>query len=1340
MTEGLQPEHRSRVLILDDDESQLDTLSSILQDQGFEVVGCQTAEAGLQRLERGDIDVAIVEPRLSHVDETQLLDSLAELAEDVASIIHTGHGSYQSVWKAIDIGSFGFVEKGSNPEEIVRQVHRAIQDRLQRRAEKLEAVVRERTKALSESEARSAEAQRIAHIGYWEVDLTSGEIKWSDELYRIMQVDPDAQLDLDTAMREFTHPDDRAMAQKAVEDALATGELSPFEFRCVTRKGEERVLWSKGKVITNDRGEPVRFVGVNQDITERKRAENTLRKSEERFRLIAEMSAEDIWQLDLNGQVTYVSPAVQRVFGYTPQEAMGLGFHAFLDDTEMERANQAFARAASGQEYQLLELEGKKRDGCIVPIEVSITPIICDDTIVGVQGIARDITERKQTVEELRRREAFERIVAQVSSALVDVGKLDEGINHALDAIGRFCTVDRAYVFLIRADGRTIDNTHEWCAEGIEPRIGNLQGIVVADELPWFWRHMQDRKTFHVTAVRDLPPEACLEKKHFEAQDIQALIVVPMVCDDVLIGFLGFDCVRGEKTWSEDQAGLLRIAADTVARAVVRRRVEEALAESEGEFRSFVENANDIVYSLSLEGKFTYISPNARELLGRDTSEFLGRHFADFIHPDDLPRCNEFFQNVISTGEKASGIEYRARHQDGSWRWHISNASPRKDESRRVVAFVGISRDVTAQRLAEERLRLLSTVADQVSDSIIATDTDFRITFVNKAAVRLFGYELAELAGQRPDFLNVEPMSERIQEEVYQTVAARRTYAGTHRNRRKDGSTFICDLRVAPLMDENGEICGYVGLQRDVTERTRAREALRESEQKLRSIIEHSNEVFFVHDVDNTLSYVSPQCEPVLGYTPAEMQRNWTELLTNNPLNEEGVERTQAAIRTGCRQPSYVLEIRRKDGRLRLIEIDESPIKDDCGNVVCISGAVRDVTEQKQMEEQLRHTQKMEAVGQLAAGVAHEFNNLLFGILGTTELILATQDGTIPERFDRHLRDIKKCGQRGAALTKQLLAFARKKAPEISRFDISQVVGELASMLRQVGDETITLEMDLASDLPPVEADRAQVEQSIMNLARNACDAMPDGGILTIRSAAAQLDDTRVSRMPHARPGAYVQLSVADTGCGMAPETMERVFEPFFTTKPVGEGTGLGLSTVFADVTRSGGLVEVESRLGEGTVFRVYLPAVEKQDLPTSCDTERSKDPCPGGSETILVCDDDEVVLDSAAFLLETRGYSVIRAGGGRAALEVAESHAGTIELLLTDVTMPQMNGWELAQELTAQRPDLKVIYMSGYAEDVLAAGAAEGEHIEFLQKPPAADALFRRIREVLDATTRPAP
>jgi len=550
----------------------------------------------------------------------------------------------------------------------------------------------------------------------------------------------------------------------------------------------------------------------------------------------------------------------------------------------------------------------------------------------------------------------------------------------------------------------------------------------------------------------------------------------------------------------------------------------------------------------------------------------------------------------------------------------------------------------TNQSLREKN-ELVQQIINCVHEGIIAYSPDLRYQLWNPFMERKTGIPASEILGRHP--LDVFPFLKDVGvlEGIERALAGEPSGPVDFRySLTEAGPTSWASNECSPLRDSDGRIIGAIATVRDITERTRAKEALLESEQKLRSIIEHSNEVFYTHDTEHGLTYVSPQCEQVFGYTPAEMQRNWTELVTDNPLNEAGIEFTETAIRTGRRQPPYVLEAKTKDGRIRFVEIDESPIVDENGNVVGVSGAVHDITDRKrvedalreseelhrtvvsaahegiilqantgrilafnataervfgltaeeamqetstsrdwgtfredgsvfpgaehpsmytlrtgepctdvvmqvrspegdfwinvntsplfkdgeslpyavvisfsdttarrQAEEQLRQSQKMEAIGQLASGVAHEFNNLLFGILGGAELIVATHGGELSEDLDRPLRDIKKCAQRGAALTKQLLAFARKKAPEVSVFDINRVVGELDSILRRVGGETITLEVDLAADLGPVEADRAHVEQSIMNLARNACDAMPDGGTLTIRTVAAQLDEARIS-------------------------------------------------------------------------------------------------------------------------------------------------------------------------------------------------------------------------------------
>jgi len=375
----------------------------------------------------------------------------------------------------------------------------------------------------------------------------------------------------------------------------------------------------------------------------------------------------------------------------------------------------------------------------------------------------------------------------------------------------------------------------------------------------------------------------------------------------------------------------------------------------------------------------------------------------------------------------------------------------------------------------------------------------------------------------------------------------------------------------------------------------------------------------------------------------------------------------------------------------------------------------------------------MQAIGQFAAGIAHEFNNLLVGILGNAELLLDTPNERLPTTGKRPVEDIYRCGKRAATLTQQLLSFAKKKQTTLRVFDLNELVGSAEVMLRRLIGERITLGLHRSPDRCFVYADEGEMEQALLNLVINARDAMPDGGTLTLRCANIECDEAYAARYAHAHVGRFVELSVADTGRGMSVEVSERIFEPFFTTKPVGEGTGLGLSTVFADVTKLGGHVTVESAPGAGTHFRICLPHVEGSVAASAEPRQANSTRPPVGQETILICDDEEAVLRSISFLLENEGYDVIPAWGAREALDRASSDSRHIALLLTDVIMPDMNGPELAKKLLETHSGMKVLYMSGYPSDILDVGGSDSEPVEFLQKPPMGDTLFRRVREVLD-------
>ncbi|QDV50914.1 GAF domain-containing protein [Gimesia fumaroli] len=414
-----------------------------------------------------------------------------------------------------------------------------------------------------------------------------------------------------------------------------------------------------------------------------------------------------------------------------------------------------------------------------------------------------------------------------------------------------------------------------------------------------------------------------------------------------------------------------------------------------------------------------------------------------------------------------------------------------------------------------------------------------------------------------------------------------------------------------------------------------------------------------------------------------------------------------------------------------LIEIAEEPL---------LLVMFKDVTEQRQAKElnrqlqiQLQHSQKMKAIGQLATGVAHEFNNILVGINLNAELLLLASEDRFSEEFRGPLNDIVKSGERAAELVKQMLAFGRKREPNTSWIDLNAMLSAKKNILQRILGKTITLKLDLDPDTVPAWADEAEVEQALMNLVVNARDAMATGGTLTISTQNVVFSEDHVSNEYGTLPGSYSRLSVKDTGCGMSPETVEQIFEPFFTTKPADMGTGLGLSTVFRDISNNGGFISVESQLGEGTEFRIYLPQDQGNVVTEkNGETASSQNLTVGGTETILVCDDEEMVLSVVASLLEALGYSVVKACGPREAIRIATSHLGTISLLLTDFNMPEMNGQQLAQQIVQLDPQIKVIYLSGMAEDILE--STEGKHLEVVQKPVKLGILSQKIRTVLDS------
>jgi PAS domain S-box-containing protein len=636
------------------------------------------------------------------------------------------------------------------------------------------------------------------------------------------------------------------------------------------------------------------------------------------------------------------------------------------------------------------------------------------------------------------------------------------------------------------------------------------------------------------------------------------------------------------------------------------------------------------------------------------------------------------------------------------------------------------------RRRAEERAAALGRILDDSLNEIYVFDAEtLHYTQANRGARENLGYTLAALLNLTPlDLMpGLTPEDLPALLELLHSGQEDRIRFTTH-HRRRDGSMYPVEVDLQ--LSHSGTCKEFVAIALDVTEREKVEEALRDSEERTRTIVETAVEGIVSIDELGTIESLNPSAGRMFGYEPGELVGRNVRVLMPPPFREEHDAYLRRYCETGERR---IIGIGREVVGLRKGG-EQFPLHISVGEVRLrhrrlFTAVLRDLTQDKQSEEELRRTQlqllqsqKLEAIGQLAGGIAHDFNNYLTVILGNVELMaLELPEEGMPRQV---LGEIEKAGRQSAALTQQLLAFSRAQVLEPRVVNLNRIVSGVEAMLERILGEDIDLHYETEAKLEPVLVDPSQLEQVIVNLAVNARDAMPQGGTLSLATGDVYLDDEFAAAHQGIRPGRHAMLAVSDTGTGMDAEVLSRIFEPFFTTKGKDRGTGLGLSTVFGILKQSGGSISVESKVGHGTTFRIYLPLVEAEEDPDFL-TAGSAD-LPRGSETILLAEDQEMVRRVTRAFLEAQGYAVVEAEDGRSALAVLESGAPHFDLLLADVIMPRMGGVELAARARDREPGLRVLLMSGYAEPTLTQQSEYAPGTALLKKPFTARQLLRKV------------
>jgi PAS domain S-box-containing protein len=783
--------------------------------------------------------------------------------------------------------------------------------------------------------------------------------------------------------------------------------------------------------------------------------------------------------------------------------------------------------------------------------------------------------------------------------------------------------------------------------------------------------------------------------------------------------------------WPDGREVRFEIAIDITD----RKRAEDKLRESEERYRLLIENAGDAI-AIVQDEYFKLVNRKMNEVLGYPNEEILAMRFWEIVHPEDREKVIESYSRRLR-GEKVPEVyDFRSIDKDGNVKWAEMNAVNIFYEGKpAVLCFV---RDITERKRAEEALReseeRYRKQFEGALDAIFIANAETGIlSDCNRAACELVGREKSELIGRHQRDLH--PPGE-IGEEFSRTFK--------QHLEEKEGEVLeaqiitksgeIKDVSIKANLIEVGGKKVLQGIFRDITERKRAEEALKESEKRFRELFDYAPVGYHELNREGIITRVNRTEAELLGYGIDEMigRPIWDFIVEEENVKEIFFDKISGKIPPN---PAYERRYKKKDGTLLIAIAGDRLLRDEKGEITGIRVTVQDITELKKKEqeisslqEQLRQAQKMEAIGRLAGGIAHDFNNILSVIKGMCHLSLL--DLREEDPLYSNIKEIDRSVDRAADLTRQLLAFSRKQVMEMRVMDLNEVVMGLEKMLRRIIGEDIELITYLSEGLGRVRVDPGQIEHVIINLVVNARDAMPHGGKLTIETVNVELDEEYAKRHIAVKPGAYVMLSISDTGVGMTKEVQERVFEPFFTTKEMGRGTGLGLSTVYGIVKQSGGNIWVYSEVGKGTTFKIYLPRV---DEPLD---ERRKEvigEIPCGSETILVVEDEMAVRKLAVRLLEKLGYKVLEASDGGQAFLLCERYSDPIHLILSDVVMPGMSGRDLVERLQKIHPEMKVLYMSGYTDNVIIHHGVLKKGIEFIQKPFTFESLARKVREVLD-------
>ncbi len=1037
------------------------------------------------------------------------------------------------------------------------------------------------------------------------------------------------------------------------------------------------------------------YADLQTELIQRRQAEQALRESEQRYRTLISALPVALYTTDAQGYLTLYNDAAANLWG---RDAV-LGHDRWCGGWQLQRNGQPLPhdqctmaialqtdRAIPGEEAVVIRPDQRR-----VFIAAYPTPLHDEEgKLIGGLNVLVDLTARKQAEAALR--EMAENMAA--AQRIAHFGSWEVELNEQLAFIEPHLWSAECYRIFGFAPDTAITTAR--FRECIHPDdIGVMQAVV--------WSDLQSGRSGTYTH-RIILPDGTI--RHIQQQ-------VTVIMDE--------EHKRPIK--------LIGTAHDITE----RKTIEDALHTEQARLAQIAASVPGVIFVFHLATDDTasipYCSSGIYDIFGvnpADVSADATPIFAT-VPADDLAQVFALLHASRQT-MTPTYLEFRSQHPTKGELWVAIHASPVREADGSFLWY-GFGADITERKRIQEELHYQADLLANVNDAVIATDLDRCITSWNKGAEQLYGWQAAEAIGHPLNkLIHHAPPDTHPFPNLFQYLVANEAWRGESTHRRKDGAYLQTLVTISLVKDTSGKVVGSVGVMRDITEQKAA-------EARLQIALTAAHMGVWELDVRSSQIYWSPECYQIFGGTePVLVQADFVTFL--HPEDRDWAQENFAQALTTQQLYTDEFRIVRADGEVRWVSNLGQATYNEQGEPLRVIGTVQDITARKnaemeraQLEEQFHQSQKMETIGRLAGGVAHDFNNLLTVIQGYSDMLLS-KVGTESPLFSK-LDQISRAGKRAADLTSQLLAFSRRQMLTPSVVDLNHVITDLQRMLERLIGEDILLAIVLHPALWTVTVDSGRVEQVIMNLVVNARDAMPTGGVLTIESNNVILDQQTHRNHPEAPSGAYVLLAITDTGCGMDERVRAQIFEPFFTTKEQGKGTGLGLSTAYGIIKQSGGDIIVDSTPEIGSTFKVYLPATQR--IPQQDDTIATEHSLMRGSETILLVEDEEMVRDLVQFSLEEVGYRVLAAASGSAALALAAAHPTPIDLVVTDVVMPQMSGRELVEQFQILYPTMKVLFTSGYTDDAVVRHGLLTAEVAFLQKPFSPHTLLTKVRALLD-------